>query len=282
MSFETGEDARRLASLLRAEYDSLLAYLQGLPPEGWTEQSAAADWRVYQVASHLGSGPRIAIGVLEAGLRGAEPMTDEQRRAVWGYFDGLQPDEMLPAFRQANADFFQLLDSLTDDELRRTVFWIGGEVPVATVFGGRLSEQTLHAWDIRWARDKEARLSPAAVPDVLEYNLRPSAVGRLAKPERAEQLVGKTIEFRHSQPAGTVSMQIRSDGVTTADGRAASPDLTVQLPSAPHTKPASSSSASRTWPLLSRRSSRVGSHTVGSASLDPMPLLLVIGGPCLA
>jgi uncharacterized protein (TIGR03083 family) len=231
MSFETVEDARRLAGLLRAEYDELLAYLQGLPAEGWTEQSACADWQVYQVASHLGSGPRITIGVLEAGLRGAEPMTDEQRRAVWGYFDGLKPDAMLPAFQQANDAFFQLLDSLTDDELGRSVFWIGSEAPVATVFAGRLNEQTLHTWDIRWARDKQARLAPATLPDALEFNLRPWTIGRLTQPERAEQLVGKTIELQHSQPDGVVSMEVRSDGVTAAEGRAASPDLTVQLPS---------------------------------------------------
>jgi uncharacterized protein (TIGR03083 family) len=186
---------------------------------------------VYQVASHLGSGPRIAIGVLQPGLRGAEPMTDEQRQAVWGYFDGLQPEQMLSAFQQANDAFFQLLDSLTDEELSREVFWIGSEVPVATVFAGRLNEQTLHAWDIHWARDKQAHLYPAAVPDVLAFNLRPWTIGRLAQPGRAEQLVGKTIQVQHSQPDGTVSMEIRSDGVTTADGPAASPDVTVQLPS---------------------------------------------------
>ena len=49
MSLETVADARRVAHLSRAEYQDLLAYLERLPAAGWTEQSACADWRVYQV-----------------------------------------------------------------------------------------------------------------------------------------------------------------------------------------------------------------------------------------
>ena len=43
MSLETVDDARRVAALSRADYEDLLAYLQGLPAGGLTEQSACAD-----------------------------------------------------------------------------------------------------------------------------------------------------------------------------------------------------------------------------------------------
>ena len=230
MSLETVDDARRLLRLSHAEYDRLMADLEQLPPEGWTEQSACADWKVYQVVSHIGSQPKIEAGVLAAGLRGAPPMNDEQRKAIWAHFDSLKPNEVLPEFRQGNEEFYRLADSLTDDELGRSVPWIFGPAPVATVLGGRLNEQVLHAWDIRWARDKGATLSPETLPDLLEVNLNPARLGGLVKPERAERLAGKTIQFVLSRPEAAANLQLRPDGVQGGQGRAASPDLTVELP----------------------------------------------------
>jgi len=231
MSLETVEDARRVARLGRAEHENLLAYLERLPADGWTEPSACADWRVYQVVSHLGSAPQIAAGSLRASLRGAEPMTDDQRKAIWARFDSLKPDEVLPAFRRNTEDLYKLVESLTDDELSRTVPWIGARVPVARMLAGRLNEQTLHAWDIRWARDKQATLSLAPLPDLLQVNIEPPYVSRMARPERAERLVGKTVLFLLSQPDEALSMQVQPDGVTASQGRPDTPDVTVELPS---------------------------------------------------
>ena len=230
MSLETADDARRISRLSRAEYDRLLGYLESLEPEGWTEQSAARDWRVYRVVSHIGSQPRIIAGVLEAGLRGAAPMTDEQRKAIWAHWDSLGPKEILPEFRRSNDDYFTLTDSLTDDELSRTIPWFTGSSPVATVLAGRLNEQVLHAWDVAWARDKQATLSPEAVPELLELNLTPTRMGGLAKPERAEQLAGKTIQFRLSQPKGVATLRVRPDGVEATRSPVNAPDLTAELP----------------------------------------------------
>jgi uncharacterized protein (TIGR03083 family) len=204
--------------------------LEQLPPEGLTEQSACADWKVYQVVSHLGSGPEINGARLESVLRGAPPQTDEQRKAIWDRWDSRKPDEMLPAFRQANDDYFELLDSLGDDELGRVVPWFVGPVPVATALALRLNEQALHAWDIRWARDRQAGLTPEAVPDLLQVNLQSAWLGNLVKPERAGQLAGKSIQFVYSRPEGAVNLRFEGDGVGVSPDLAAAPDLAVELP----------------------------------------------------
>ena len=230
MSLESADDARRIGGLSRAEYDRLLAYLERLEPDGWTEQSACSDWQVYQVVSHIGSQPLIIAGVLEAGLRGAESMTDELRKAIWAHWDSLDPAAILPEFRRSNDDYFRLTNSLTDDELSRSIPWFTGPSPVATVLAGRLNEQVLHAWDVIWARDKQATLSPEPVPELLELNLTPTRLGGLAKPERAEQLAGKTIELRLSQPAANATLRVRADGVEATQSPADRPDLTAELP----------------------------------------------------
>jgi uncharacterized protein (TIGR03083 family) len=230
MSQETLDDARRVARLSRAEYDDLLAYLERLPADGWTEQSACADWRVYQVASHIGSGQLINRSRFEAGLRDADALTEEQRKAIWAHFDSLDPDEMLPAFRKANDEYFELIDSLSSEELSRFIPWLIGSVPVATALAFRLNEQALHSWDIRWARDRRAALSPTAAPDLLDLNLSPTSVSGLVKPERAERLSGSTIQFVLSEPDGATTLELHGDGVVVSHGRGAGSDLTVELP----------------------------------------------------
>jgi uncharacterized protein (TIGR03083 family) len=229
MSLETAEDARRVADRSRAEYQDLLAYLEKLPPEGWTEQSACSDWKVYQVVSHIGSQPEIHLGTLKAGLRGAPPMTDDDRKAIWARFDAMKPEEVLPAFKANNDAFVALVDSLGDAELAKTIPWIFGPAPLASVLASRLNEQALHAWDVKWVHDKQVQVTSAAVPDLLEVNV-PARVGRLAQPAQAGALVGKTIQFRYSQPGGAVSVAVAADGAQATPGTADAPDLTVELP----------------------------------------------------
>jgi uncharacterized protein (TIGR03083 family) len=229
MSLETAADARRALRQSRAEYDSLLAYLEQLPPEGWTEQSACKDWQVYQVVSHIGSQPEIVGGAIKSAVTGGEPMTDEQRKAIWAHFDSLQPHEVLPAFRKNNDDYYKLLDSFGDAELGRTIPWFIGPAPMAVVLASRLNEQALHQWDVRWARDKRAKLTPEAVPTLIELNLMPQFAARLAKPDQAPRLAGKPIQFLLRDPEDTITVEASQDGTTVSHTRATSPALTAEL-----------------------------------------------------
>jgi uncharacterized protein (TIGR03083 family) len=230
MSLESAADARRVAGLSRATYDRIRAYLDQLPPDGLSAQSACADWKVYQVVSHLGSQPAIHQAVLEAGLRGAPPMTDEQRRAIWDHFDSLGPTEVLPEFRRTNDAYHTLVDSLSDQELGQAVPWIFGQTPVAMVIASRLNEQVLHEWDIRWAQDRAATLDKDAVPALLEVNVMPARVSGLAKPDRAGQLQGQTVRFRLTDRGDSYDLRLQPDAVALGPSDGGSPALTVDLP----------------------------------------------------
>jgi uncharacterized protein (TIGR03083 family) len=232
MSLESAADARRIADLSRAEYEGLVGYLEQLPDEAWTEQSACSDWQVYQAVSHIGSQPAIHVGMIQAGLRGAPPQTNEDRQAIWGRFDAMAPLEVLPAFKANNDAFVALVDSLSETELGGSMPWIGGRTaPVAEVLASRLNEQVLHVWDVKWARDKGVRLTAAAVPDLLALNLTPFRLGGMAKPAQAPGLVGKTIQFVLSDPDGAVALKVAEDGVQATPGKVESADLTAELSS---------------------------------------------------
>lgn len=229
MSLVSVADARRSIELSRAEYEGLVAYLEALPPEGWTEQSAASEWQVYQVVSHIGSQPAIHAGMIRAGLRGEPPMTHEDRLAIWGRFDAMSPEEVFPAFRANNDAFVGLVDSFSEAELGAEMPWLSGPAPVASVLAGRLNEQVLHGWDIKYTRDRSVKLTAATAPDLLDLNLTPDRLAGLVKVDRAPQLAGKTIQFLLSDPRVAVTLTLGETGAAASFGKADAADLTAEL-----------------------------------------------------
>lgn len=230
MSLVSAADARRIIELSRAEYDGLVAYLEALPPEGWTEQSAASEWQVYQVVSHIGSQPAIHGGMIRSGLRGQPPMTQDDRLAIWGRFDAMSPEEVFPAFRVNNDAFIALVDSFSEAELGAEMPWLGGsDAPVASVLASRLNEQVLHVWDIKYARDRTVKLTAGAAPDLLDLNLTPGRLGGLVKVDQAPLLAGKTIQFLLSDPRVAVALKLGEAGAEASFGKVADADLTAEL-----------------------------------------------------
>lgn len=218
MALVTSGDARRVAGLMRAEYDRLDRYLGGLSPDDWVGPSFSSDWKVYQVVSHLGSGPEIANGMLRQALLGGPEMADEQLKGVWARFDSLPPEAIHAAHRATNEALFATLASLDEQQLAAEVPWFaGGTVPLAKLLTARLNEQTLHTWDIVVMQEPGAKLTADNVADLLELNL--SRLDMLARPERARALGGEMIQFDLSEPPGTVSLSFKEDlppGVTLA------------------------------------------------------------------
>ncbi|MGH3797980.1 MAG: maleylpyruvate isomerase N-terminal domain-containing protein, partial [Pseudonocardiaceae bacterium] len=60
--------ADRTITALRTGHDELTALLNSLSPDELTQPSAAAEWNISQVLSHLGSGAEIGLATLEAAL----------------------------------------------------------------------------------------------------------------------------------------------------------------------------------------------------------------------
>jgi uncharacterized protein (TIGR03083 family) len=230
MALQSVEDARRLARLSADAYTSLRDYLEQLPPAGRTEQSAAREWKVYQVVSHLGSQAEIQLGTVNSALRDAPPLGDPERKAIWGYFDSLQPDQVLAPFIKNNDSFIAFVEGLSEAELGRSIPWLSGTAPIAQVLATRLGEQALHTWDIRWARDRDVRLAPETVPDLLELHIASGRLKLLAKPEQAGALAGKTAQFFVEAPATSLALKVGSESVEAFRGRVAHPDFSVELP----------------------------------------------------
>ena len=119
----------------------------------------AADWSIADVLSHLGSAAEICTSLIRRGIEGdLTAPTPADTTPVWARWNALTPLEQRGAWQDADAEHLALLDGLTAAQRAAVqVPYFSGPASITAYAGSRLSEQSVHAWDI------EAALDPAAV-----------------------------------------------------------------------------------------------------------------------
>jgi uncharacterized protein (TIGR03083 family) len=165
------------------------------------QDSFCSAWKNYQVISHLASGAEIFQRTLESALDGKEALTPEGRQAIWGYFDGLAPQEVYPQYKDRVGKLIAYLDALPESKHNEIVPTFAGNLPLPRALLTRLNEMALHVWDLRVKRDASARLDDKAAELLL-----PMVVDRLpnrAKREGLDELRGRPIGFDISGPTST-------------------------------------------------------------------------------
>ncbi|GHH88477.1 hypothetical protein GCM10018793_68280 [Streptomyces sulfonofaciens] len=153
--------AERWLRALRASSERLSGAAGTLTKAELERPSMAAGWSVAAVLSHLGSAAEICANLLERGIAGDErgPVRKELE-PVWERWNALPPLAQREAWRAADARHLGLLGSLGRREHESVrVPYFAGLLSVPNYIGYRLSEQSLHAWDV------EAALHPGkAIP----------------------------------------------------------------------------------------------------------------------
>lgn len=159
-----------MVDALHSGADELVAVVKGLTAEQLTGPSAAAEWELSQVLSHLGSGAEITLAVLDSSLSG-EPRAADANQTVWDRWNAMSPRERADGFLAANAELlarYDGLDAATRESLRIDMGFLPAPVDLATASRFRLSEFALHSWDVRVALDAEATVHADAVPLLLD------------------------------------------------------------------------------------------------------------------
>lgn len=159
----TGAIAPWLAAL-HASSLRLAAEVAPLTREQLTQPSFAEKWTVAQVLSHLGSAAEISTGIVERGLAGdtAAPRREDVA-PLWERWDATPPAAQREAWLEADARHRTLLDSLADRAAEVQVPYFAGLLSLPVYAGYRLSEQSVHAWDIEVALDPAATIPDAEV-----------------------------------------------------------------------------------------------------------------------
>lgn len=133
--------------------------------------SAAAEWNISQVLSHLGSGAEIGLATLEAALTSTGNLGSTFNESVWARWNAMTPGEHADSFLRADEaliERYESLDKTTRAHLRIDLGFLPEPVDVATSAALRLSEFTYHTWDIQVMFDPAAVLAPTAVELLLD------------------------------------------------------------------------------------------------------------------
>lgn len=157
---------------LRSSSQQLRTAVTDLPPEMLGDRRSPTGWSVAQVLSHLGSAAEICTALVQRGIDGdtVGPGPDDTQ-PVWRRFDAMPPAAQREAWLAADARHLDLSDSL-DAAQRDTVRipYVSGLLDVAGYAGYRLSEQSIHGWDVAVALDPAAGV-PAPEAELLRERI---------------------------------------------------------------------------------------------------------------
>ncbi|MEP7333230.1 MAG: maleylpyruvate isomerase N-terminal domain-containing protein [Terracoccus sp.] len=112
----------RTIDALSAEHKILAATVRDLTDDQLTLSSAAAEWTVAQVLSHLGSGAEITTAGLQAAL-GRRTAPDENfNPSVWDRWNAMSPVQQRAGFLKHDAVLVAAVTAL-DQQQRETLQW---------------------------------------------------------------------------------------------------------------------------------------------------------------
>ncbi|WP_238013598.1 maleylpyruvate isomerase family mycothiol-dependent enzyme [Dactylosporangium sp. AC04546] len=221
--------ADQAIAALRKGHDELTALVRGLTPEQLRGPSAAAEWDVSQVVSHLGSGAEINLEAVRRSLAGDPPPDFEFNKGVWARWDGMTPDERQAEFPAANQRLVEAYEALTPEQRsshRIDVGWMPEPVDVATCAVLRLTEFGYHDWDVRVAFDPSATLDPAAA-ELMNDRIE-GMFNWIAKPDRLDGRTG-TLLVALTDRDERFALRVDADKVSLASSEA-EVDAELSLP----------------------------------------------------
>ncbi len=186
--------ADRTIDALSDEHENLAATVRDLTDAQLTAPSAAPEWTVAQVLSHLGSGAEITAAGLQAALGQRAAPEDGFNPSVWERWNAMSPVQQRAGFLQHDAALvgsFTALDRKQRDTLQLTVGFAPAPLTAAAFAGLRLHETTHHGWDVRAAHDPGAGLrtdSARVLAELFSHDMA-FLLGFIAKPQPGTEAV---------------------------------------------------------------------------------------------
>ena len=160
---------------IRALSNDLAGFLHTLPDDVWRDPdiyaSACADWKVADVVTHLITIAGMKTMSIQRALRGnvTPPMGYERKSAEERLQEIVNLREAFyeDIFYEFNASCLRLnslLIGLEPDQYALPAWHPATVMDVSRLIELRLMELAVHAWDIRYGFDRNAKINPVAVP----------------------------------------------------------------------------------------------------------------------
>jgi uncharacterized protein (TIGR03083 family) len=209
-----GPTVDSILDVLGSSVARLARLVEPLGPDQLRQQAYPTEWTVADVLSHLGSGAVITRLRIDG---------EVDMAAIWDEWNAKDPDAQARDALEADAALQERLAALTPAEQSALHFAMGPmDLDLTTFLGMRLSEHSLHTWDIAATFDNAATI-PADEAELVSANLAMMA-GFAGKPTgAARDLTVATVD-----PAQHFAIALRPDGVSLSPATAGGePDLTM-------------------------------------------------------
>ncbi|MGS0684715.1 maleylpyruvate isomerase family mycothiol-dependent enzyme [Nakamurella sp. GG22] len=210
---------------LRSGHNELDALVEELSPIELDGPSAASEWTIAQVLSHLGSGAEIHLAAVETAVSGTDSRGPDFNQGVWDRWNAMTPQEQADGFLRSNEVLVSSYEALGDQarrDLRIDIGFLPQPIDVAGAAAFRLNEFALHSWDVRVIRDPKATVAPEAVENLLDVSS--FMFGWISKP-----VLGRTVRVavRTTEPDRQLGLEITPDAVSLTDVTGSDAQLTL-------------------------------------------------------
>ncbi len=225
--------------VLRQETAAFKEQVAAMAPEDWDRPSACDGWSVADVVAHL-SGQAFALNV-SRGLQGdysppagAAPVTehneDEFARNIFQRAFSTRAEfgeRLQEVLFQRLDEAVDLFDTVGEGQWHNLCYWPPGPEPVHTMLDMRISELTMHAWDVCSQFDSDYRLSGSSVPVLMDTVNR--AARRAFRPDPTIP-APQVYRFVIDEPVEAVyELEIANEEVTLRTGEGSdNPDVVFQ------------------------------------------------------
>ncbi|KAA0099571.1 maleylpyruvate isomerase family mycothiol-dependent enzyme [Mycolicibacterium sp. P1-18] len=170
--------------------------------------SYAKGWSVAQVLSHLGSAAEIGTVLLRRGLDGDDSApTPADTGPVWDRWNAMSSPDQRAQWVDADATHRETLRAAADLPVR--VPYFAGLLTVRDYAGYRLSEQSVHGWDVAVATDPGAAIAPAEVS--LLWQRLDLVATRFRAPDVLARLSPSQLEVRTTSPDGVYCLTLGAE-----------------------------------------------------------------------
>jgi uncharacterized protein (TIGR03083 family) len=167
-------------SVLQAEMQRLEEFLGTLSHEDWQRSSRCDQWTVADVIAHLTALTQAHAALIVRALRGdTSPPQEVPTIAGQAAADIAHQaiavrqrlgDDLLPTCIAAQRTFHETLATIGPADWDKPAYHPQRPISIGWIVDGSITERTLHGWDIQSVFDPHARLSPACLPIVVEWN----------------------------------------------------------------------------------------------------------------
>jgi uncharacterized protein (TIGR03083 family) len=154
---------RTWIAALRGSQNDFQALVEPLTREQMQTKSYHS-WTIAEVVKHLGSQSELFTGWLEAALKRVDPPGRESFQPVWDAWDARSADQVKADSLEVNERLVRRFEELTDEQLRdMRLNLFGMELDSTGLPMFRLTELSIHNWDIAVAFDPSAQVAQPAV-----------------------------------------------------------------------------------------------------------------------